>query len=126
MDWKYIIYFWLSVTIFLAVLRLVWRFLKIFFTKNQTILKYRIGYNRILITVGGVGPWGLSKTRTGLQLGDSYKLVLWVCGYPESQRYAGRFLRLSYVDKSRVLYTFLNKKMVGVTIALVQEELAQK
>ena len=55
LDWKYIIYFWLSVTIFLAVLRLVWRFLKIFFTKNRTILKYRIGYNRVLITVGGVG-----------------------------------------------------------------------
>lgn len=78
------------------------------------------------ITVGGVGPWGLSRTRTGLQLGDSYKLVLWVCGYPESQRYSGRFLRVSYVEKHRALYTFLNKKLVGVTIALVQDELSQK
>lgn len=75
------------------------------------------------ITVGGQGPWGLSKTRTGLQLGDTYKLVLWVCGYPESQKYAGRFLRLSYVNKSRVLYTLLNKKIVGVTIAMVPSEL---
>ena len=77
------------------------------------------------ITVGGQGPWGLSKTRTGLQLGDTYKLVLWVCGYPENQRYAGRFLRASYVNKSRALYTFLNKKLVGVTIAMVPEQLQQ-
>ena len=76
-------------------------------------------------TVGGQGPWGLSKTRTGLQLGDTYKLVLWVCGYPENQRYAGRFLRASYVNKSRALYTFLNKKLVGVTIAMVPSELEQ-
>lgn len=75
------------------------------------------------ITVGGQGPWGLSKTRTGLQLGDTYKLVLWVCGYPESQKYAGRFLRLSYVNKSRALYTLLNKKVVGITIAMVPSEL---
>jgi hypothetical protein len=75
------------------------------------------------ITVGGQGPWGLSKTRTGLQLGDTYKLVIWVCGYPENQRYAGRFLRTSYVNKSRALYTFLNKKLVGITIAMVPSEL---
>jgi hypothetical protein len=78
------------------------------------------------ITVGGIGPWGLSKTRTGLQLGDSYKLVLWVCGYPESQRFVGRFLRLSYVDKSRALFTMMDKKVVGVTIALVPQEIASR
>lgn len=78
------------------------------------------------ITVGGVGPWGLSKTRTGLQLGDTYKLVLWVNGYPESQKFVGRFLRLSYVDKSRALYTFLDRKVVGVTIALVPQEIAAR
>lgn len=77
------------------------------------------------ITVGGVGPWGLSKTRTGLQLGDTYKLVLWVCGYPEKQNYAGRFLRVSYVEKNRALYTFLNNKLVGITIAMVPNELVK-
>lgn len=79
------------------------------------------------ITVGGEGPWGLSRTRTGLQLGDSYKLVLTVCGFPEEpQRYVGRFLRVSYVEKNRVLFTFLNKKVVGITIAMVPNELLQK
>ncbi len=75
------------------------------------------------ITAGGVGPWVASKTRTGLELGDTYKLVLWVMGYPESQKYSGRFLRVSYVNSNRVLYTFLNKKVVGITIALVPEEI---
>jgi len=76
------------------------------------------------ITVGGSGPWKLSKTRTGLQLGDTYKLALWVCGYPESQRFVGRFLRVSYVNKSRVVYTFMNKNLVGVTIALVPQDMS--
>jgi hypothetical protein len=77
------------------------------------------------ITVGGTGPWSLSKTRVGLQLGDTYKLVLWVCGYPESQKYVGRFLRVGYVDKSRALYTLVNNKVVGITIAMVPTELKQ-
>ncbi|MGC8863712.1 MAG: hypothetical protein ACP5R5_13185 [Armatimonadota bacterium] len=78
------------------------------------------------ITVGGEGPWPLSKTRTGLQLGDTYKLVLWVMGFPkEPQKYVGRFLRVSYIEKNRALFTFLNKKLVGITIALVQQELQQ-
>jgi len=54
-DWKYIIYFWLGVTIVLAVARLLWRVVKIFLAKNETILKYRIGYNKILFGIGGVG-----------------------------------------------------------------------
>ena len=75
------------------------------------------------ITVGGSEPWGLSRTRMGIQLGDTYKLVLWVGGYPESQKYVGRFLRVSYVNKNRALFTFLNKKLVGITIAMVPSEL---
>lgn len=78
------------------------------------------------ITVGGAGPWHLSKTRSGLQLGDTYKLALWVCGYPENQKYVGRFLRASYVNKNRALYTFLKNKLVGVTIAMVPTEINLK
>ncbi|MFQ3548240.1 MAG: hypothetical protein SNJ70_00640 [Armatimonadota bacterium] len=75
------------------------------------------------ITVGGRGPWSLSKTRTGLQLGDTYKLVLWVNGYPETQNYVGRFLSVGYINQNRALFTFLNNKLVGVTIAMVPTEL---
>jgi len=76
------------------------------------------------ITVGGTGPWALSKTHTGLQLGDTYKLVWWVCGYPESQRFVNsKYLRVSYVNKMRVVYTLLKNKVVGVTIALVPQDI---
>jgi len=54
-DWSYIIYFWLGLSLFFAVLQLVWRILKIFLSKNQSILRFRIGYNKILIAIGGVG-----------------------------------------------------------------------
>lgn len=75
------------------------------------------------ITVGGQGPWSLSKTRTGMQLGDTYKLALFVCGYPESHKYEGNFLRLSYINKVHAMYTFLNRKLVGITIAMVPQTL---
>jgi hypothetical protein len=96
--------------------------------QNGITLEYIITNGIITqITVGGEGPWSLSKTRTGLQLGDSYKLVLAVCGFPEEpQRYVGRFLRVSYVEKNRVLFTFLNKRVVGITIAMVPQEIQNK
>jgi len=54
-DWHYIIYFWLGLSLFFAALQLIWRFLKIFLAKNQSILRFRIGYNKVLIGIGGVG-----------------------------------------------------------------------
>lgn len=54
-DWRYIIYFWLGLSLFFALIQLVWRLLKIFLSKNQPILRFRIGYNKILLAVGGVG-----------------------------------------------------------------------
>lgn len=77
------------------------------------------------ITVGGYSPWGLSKTHSGLQLGDTYKLAVWVCGFPKKQEYVGRFLRLRYIENNRVVYTFLNKRLVGVTIAMMPKEQLQ-
>ena len=57
------------------------------------------------ITVGGSGPWKLSKTRTGLQLGDTYKLVLWVCGYPESQRFVNSSSAGELREQDAALFT---------------------
>jgi hypothetical protein len=86
---------------------------------NGITIEFVISENVVTqITVGGIGPWGPSRTAMGLQLGDTYKLVIWVAGYPESQEFSGRFLRLSYVTRCRVLYTFEKNKCVGVTIAL--------
>lgn len=70
------------------------------------------------ITVGGATSWSLSKTSKGVKLGADYKYVLLKYGYPEGHAYVGKFLRVSYVDKHRVMFTFLNRKVVGITIAL--------
>lgn len=117
---------------------------------NGITLEFVIDENLVTqITVGGHGPWSLSKTRTGIQLGDTYKLVRYVCGKPEFEEPAGpetgdtykesvrtegsttpkefkarRFLRLSYADKNRALFTFLKNRLVGITIAMVNTDLA--
>lgn len=73
------------------------------------------------ITASGTGPWPYSKTKTGLQLGDSYALTLWVCGTPEDQKRNGKYLQVSYAQRNRSVYTFFNNKLVGVTIALMPD-----
>ena len=70
------------------------------------------------ITVSGRTPWPLSKTARGIKLGASYKEVLFKYGYPESHESLGSFLRTSYLEKYRVLFTFLGKGLVGITVAL--------
>ena len=80
------------------------------------------GSGRVIqITVGGDQPFALSKTSKGIKLGNYYKDVIFAYGYPESQTQVGRFLRASYADKQRCVFTFLGKKLVGITIALKPE-----
>ena len=55
LPWSTIILVWVGVTVFLAVLKLLWRMGRLFLTKNKKILKARIGYNRLLFTIGGFG-----------------------------------------------------------------------
>ncbi len=54
-EWRYIIFFWLGFSLLLALIRLFWRFFKIFLGKNRSFLQFRIGYNRLLIAVGSLG-----------------------------------------------------------------------
>jgi hypothetical protein len=72
----------------------------------------------VQITVGGDQPFASSRTSKGTKLGSNYKEVIFKYGYPEGQSYAGRFLRVSYADRHRVVFTLLGKKVVGITIAL--------
>lgn len=55
LKWSTIFLIWIGLTIFLAVLKLLWRMGRLFLAKNKEILKARISYNRILFTVGGFG-----------------------------------------------------------------------
>lgn len=75
----------------------------------------------IQVTVGGARAYVFSRTSKGIKLGDSYKDVILKYGYPESHSYAGRFLRASFADKHRCVFTFLGNKLVGITIALKTE-----
>jgi hypothetical protein len=70
------------------------------------------------VTVGGAAQWKSSRTSKGIQLNSTYKDVIYRYGYPEAHTQAGRFLRMSYVDRDRCMFTLLNKRVVGVTIAL--------
>jgi hypothetical protein len=86
------------------------------------------GSGRVIqITVGGDRPFTLSKTSKGIKLGSYYKDVIFNYGYPESHSYVGRFLRASYAEDHRVVFTFYGpgaqevKKVVGITIALKPE-----
>ena len=53
-DWYWIAYAWGVLFVVLAVLKLFWRIIRPMFTRNQQILGFRIGYNKLLALVGGV------------------------------------------------------------------------
>lgn len=53
-SWKNIFLIWLSITIFFFVVKLLWRLLRIFLSRNKSLLKARINYNRFLVKSGGI------------------------------------------------------------------------
>lgn len=52
-DWKTILFIWLGISLFFAVLKLLWRIFRAFLTHNKKILALRINYNRLLLQSGG-------------------------------------------------------------------------
>lgn len=55
LGWNKIFLIWFSISIFFALIRLLWRPFKLFLWKNQKILSVRINYNRLLLQIGGFG-----------------------------------------------------------------------
>jgi hypothetical protein len=55
LKWSTIFWIWMGVTIFFAVLKLLWRIVRGLLSKNQKLLGVRINYNRLMLTVGEVG-----------------------------------------------------------------------
>ncbi len=53
MSWKNIFLIWVGITLFFVVLKVLWRFLRIFLSKNKQILQVRINYNRAMATTSG-------------------------------------------------------------------------
>ena len=73
------------------------------------------------ITAVGKGPYTPSRTRMGLELGDSYRLALLVAGFPETQISESRFIIARYPQK-RATLTFDRNKLVGINVAIEADE----
>lgn len=52
-DWKIILFIWLGISLFFAVLKLLWRIFRSLLKHNEKLLRVRINYNRWLIQSGG-------------------------------------------------------------------------
>lgn len=52
-DWKIILFIWLGVSLFFALLKLLWRIFRSLLTHNKKLLGMRINYNRLLLQSGG-------------------------------------------------------------------------
>jgi hypothetical protein len=72
----------------------------------------------VQITAGGNGNFALAKTTKGVKFGTPYKDVVMKYGFPETHTTLGKFVRTSYADKDRVVFTFMHEKVVGITVAL--------
>ncbi|MBQ9358361.1 MAG: hypothetical protein IJT95_02320 [Abditibacteriota bacterium] len=71
------------------------------------------------ITVVSLYPWKYARMSSGIMIGDTYKLVTYLMGIdPSNLQIIGNYLRMDYMDKYGIAYTFLNKKLVGLTIAV--------
>lgn len=53
LSWLTILYIWLGISLFFAVIKLLWRVFKIFLSKNEKILGMRINYNKLMLQTGG-------------------------------------------------------------------------
>ena len=87
--------------------------------KKGPTLEFIIGDGIVSqITVSGT-KWAGVKTAKGITLGDSYKKALLLYGYPDKHEYAGRFIRIGYLQRSNIMFTVRdNKTIVGITIGL--------
>jgi len=62
-SWSTIFHIWLWIIVFFVALRLLWRLLKPIFSKNAGLLRFRIGYNRIFVIIGGfIGTFLIATT----------------------------------------------------------------
>lgn len=52
-EWKTILFIWLGISLFFAVLKLLWRIFRVLLTHNKKLLGVRINYNRLLVQSGG-------------------------------------------------------------------------
>ena len=62
-NWSVILYVWGGIILSLVVFRLLWRLLKPLLSKNTTLLRFRIGYNRLFVIISGfIGTFAIITT----------------------------------------------------------------
>lgn len=90
------------------------------YDKGQTTLEFLVSDKGVVvqITAAGNGNFPLAKTTKGVKFGTPYKDVVMKYGFPEGHIRIGKYVRASYADKDRVVFTFLKEKVVAITVAL--------
>jgi len=81
-------------------------------------LEFLVKNNKISqITVLSLYPWKSAKLKSGIMIGDTYKLTTYLWGIDYRQQAVGSFSRVTYFKNKGTAFIFLNKKLVGITIA---------
>jgi len=89
------------------------------FPKNKT-LEFIISPDGSVLQIAAYGvDWPGISTSKGIRLGQTYKDVILKYGFPESHERSGVELITKYPETHRVLFTFVGKTLVGITIALM-------
>jgi len=90
---------------------------------SGTTLVFTIGHKGLVEQIDAFAPWPWSPARTarGIGVGSTYKKVVALYGYPDSQRTnSDGTLVMDYTEKAHCAFTLLMGKVVGVSVALVQ------
>lgn len=88
------------------------------FPKNKR-LEVIINPDGVIVQIAVYGiTWTGVKTSKGIHLGSTYKDVITKYGYPDSQDIIDKVLLAKYPKKQRAVFSFVNKKCVGMAIAL--------
>ncbi|MHB1000625.1 MAG: hypothetical protein ACYC27_15400 [Armatimonadota bacterium] len=89
------------------------------FSKGR-MLEFIINSQGRVLQISAYGAeWAGLSTGMGIKLGNSYKDVIRVYGWPEKHENKGIELIVKYPETKRVLFTLVDQTVVGITIALM-------
>ncbi len=89
------------------------------FSNNRTLECVINPQGKIIQVSGFGGSWPGLSTAKGLKVGNSYKDVIRIYGWPKSHEIQGNSLIVKYPDTHRILFTMIDQRVVGITIALM-------
>ncbi|MCC6446629.1 MAG: hypothetical protein IT210_24645 [Armatimonadetes bacterium] len=89
---------------------------------KNVVLEFTIDSDGTILQVTAIGErWPTARTSKGVTLGTSYKDALRRHGFPKAHSSLGvNIIRADYSSSQRMALTFQDKKVVSITVALVQ------